>query len=201
MKLPVFILLWLSMAGCSLIPTRTSKSPTATINLPSGGGFTQTGDAQKPASVATTVTTSSLPVPAASSVTLDEKKPGILTFQLAAQSELKTETRTEKAEAPQAFTPPAPPSPKDEAAGKLKLWLGIGSVVGLAAGLFGLVRGWNFVMIGGGAVSAACLFGIFVEAHPALFAVIGIGAALAAVGPVIWHTVHKDNPLVNPPPA
>lgn len=73
-------------------------------------------------------------------------------------------------------------------------------MVGLAVGLFGLVRGWDFVMYGGGAVAGACAFALFIQAHPLVFVVIGIGVALKIVGPLLWHTKlkHHEN---KPDPA
>lgn len=198
MKTSLIIILLL-LAGCSLVPGLHTRPPAATITLPSGAQLGQSGDAQKPASVATAATVTTIPLPSSSLVILDEKKPGIVTLQLAAQSELKTETRSEKAEAPQAFTPPAPPTPVEISAGRVSVWFWCGIVAGVAAALFGLVRGWDMVMYGGGAVAAACGFALFVQAHPALIGIIGAGAALAVAGPYFWHTTHKDNPSINPP--
>jgi len=83
----------------------------------------------------------------------------------------------------------------------MKIWFWIGTLVGLAAGIFGLVRGWDLIMYGGGAIAAACLFAIFVQNYPWILAIIGIGAALAVAGPYLWHTKVKHLQGQTPPDA
>lgn len=188
----IIFLFALCLGACSLLPKKLAQPPAATITLPSGAAVTQTGDAQKPASVSTDTTTTTLPLPAGTEFVFDQKLPGVVTLRLSHDSALTTETKTEKAEAPQAFTPPAPPGPVELAAGKARLFYGGGLVVGLALGLFGLVRGWDMIMYGGGAVAAACGFAIFAQSHPVLIGIIGAGAALAVAGPALWHLKLKQ---------
>lgn len=174
-------------AGCKLLPERGPTPPAAAVILAGGAQLNQTGSAETPAKVTSDTVTSTVPVPAGSTLTLDEKEPGKFRFTFSKDSLIKLEARKESAEAPKAFTPPAPPTPLDVAAAESSRWFYVGLVAGAAAGLFGLVRGWDFVMYGGGAVAAACLFGIFVQKHPLILAVIGVGIALAVIGPTLWH--------------
>lgn len=186
------LLLLVGVSGCSSL-RRHATPPKAAIALTGGASIQQSGDAQVPAKLAVTSSARSLPLPAGSDIIFDEKL-GTFTLHLSHESTLKTETREEKAEAPQAFTPPAPPTPADEAAGKLHVWYGIGLVVGIAAGLFGLVRGWNMVMYGGACVAGGCALALFVQQNPLVFVLIGVGLLLKIAGPVLWHTVAKKLP-------
>lgn len=188
----------LVLVGFGCTAKRGATAPAAVVTLPSGAVLNQSGDAQAPASVSTTNTTTSTPVAAGTTVTIDPQKPGLFTFTLAKDGLIKTETRTEKAEAPRAFTPPAPPTLQDESEAKLLIYYRIGVVVGIAAGLFGLVRDYQLLMIGGGIVAAACLAALFIQKHPVLTALIGGGAALAVVGPALWHFHLKHLQLKQP---
>jgi hypothetical protein len=103
-----------------------------------------------------------------------------------------------------AFTPDKPPTIGEEKSAQADYWTTLGLRVGIAVGaalaIFGLVRGWDMVMYGGAAISGACLFGLFVQKHPTLLLIIGLGAALVVVGPIIWHTKLKRlAPATEPP--
>lgn len=188
------VILWAIAVLCSCSLNRKTQSPTATVTTPTGTVLTQTGDAATPASVSTKTATQTIVVPA-QSVVWQNDQTGQLQYRLAKDSVMTAVTKTEEAKAPQAFTPPAPPTPGEEADAKAKFWYRIGVAVGGVAGVFGLVRGWDWVMYGGGSVAAGCLFGLFVQSHPVLLIVIGLGAAVAIAGPVIWHTKLKNLPL------
>jgi hypothetical protein len=55
-----------------------------------------------------------------------------------------------------------------------------------------LVRGWDFIAYGGGAIAAGCFTGMALASVPAwLWAVFGVGATACIIGPVIWHTKLK----------
>lgn len=181
------------LAGCTT--ARRVVSPVARLITPSGVTVSQEGDAKTPAKVETNTATRTVPLPAGTSIIFDEKL-GTVTLQLSKDSTLRTETRIERAEAPQAFTPPAPPSPVEETAAKVHGWFWVGLVIGVAGALFGLVRHWDFVMYGGIAIAGGCAFALFVQAHPLVFVLIGLGVALKVVGPLVWHTKLKsDSPL------
>lgn len=190
------------LSGCATF--RKAVAPRATLSLSGGGKLEQSGDAQVPAKLAVSTSTNTLPLPSGSDLVFDQKL-GTLTLRLSHDSTLKTETREEKAEAPQAFTPPAPPTPKEEASGRMHIWFSIGLVIGVAAGLFGLVRGWDMVMYGGACVAGACAFALFVETNPIVFILIGVGLALKVAGPTLWHSILKKLPqsaipAIPPPP-
>lgn len=187
------VALWiLFVSGCSTL--RHIVTPAASVTTPTGAVLTQTGDAQVPASVSTKTATASIIVPAQSIVWKNEQT-GALEYRLAKDAPLTTVTRTEEAKAPTAFAPPAPPTPAELSDGKMVMFYRIGLVVGIAAALFGLVRDYTLVMIGGGCVAGACLFGLFVQSHPVLLIIIGLGVALKFVGPYIWHTQLKTLPI------
>lgn len=193
----IFALFFLCLpAGCAVgrhVVTPAARSTAGAASI------MQTGDAAKPAQAATNTQSASVPIPAGSTVVFNDKL-GTLAVTLSGETILHTETRTDTVTGPQAFTPPAPPTPTDEAKGKAALWLRIGLVVGIAAGGFGLVERWSLVALGGGSVAAACFLGLSIEAIPGwLWAVLGIGGALAVAGPIIWHT--KVKPAASPHPS
>lgn len=189
--LAVVLLLLMTCSGCALV--HRVLSPTATVTTPMGTVLTQTGDAQVPASVSTKTATQTMTLPAQSAVWVNAQT-GALEYRLSKDTPITTVTKTEEAKAPQAFTPPAPPTLADESEAKMVLFYRIGLCVGIAGALFGLVRDYTFVMIGGSCVAGACLFGLFVQSHPALLVIIGCGIALKFVGPYIWHTQLKNLP-------
>ncbi len=191
---PLFTLL----CGCSgLAKTFRAVAPAATIQTPSGAVLTQKGEAAQPATVTTSAANQSLTLPAGSVVWQDAKS-GALAYQLSKDSVLTSSAKAEHVEAPRAFSPPAPPSPAEisDAGSRRMFWAGL--VLGVAAALFGLVRDWPFVMLGGSVTAAACGVAIFVQTSPLIFALIGIGVLLKVLGPVLWHWKLK---AVEPAPA
>lgn len=183
------------LCGCASLP-REPKPPAATIAA-GGSSVTQTGTADVPARAEVMEESRSVPLPSGSELLIDERA-GTVSVRLSSATTLTSATRTERAEAPRAYQPRAPPTPSDLADGRATLLYRVGLAVGLALGVFGLVRGWDLVMYGGGAIAAACAAGLFVARHPTLFAVIGLGAALAVVGPIIWHAKLKRLPTPAP---
>lgn len=195
-------LTWGSLALCwtlALCGCATHRREASTIKAASGATVTAWGPVESPANVATNASVTTLPIPAGLTVTVDPEPVGAwdapavdvrkpMTVALAAPSELRIETRGEVVTAPKGYAPPEPPTPAQLADGRAVWLYRIGLVVGIAAALFGLVRGWDFVMYGGGVVAAACSVGLFAHSHPVLFAVIGGGIALAGAGVFIWHT-------------
>ncbi|MFA6287744.1 MAG: hypothetical protein WC661_10215 [Opitutaceae bacterium] len=153
----------------------------------------QTGPAQTPARAEAKDAAATFTAPAGSKVEFNEKL-GTYTVTLSGPAVIAMTAHTETATAPQAFTPPPPPTPSDQANGRAMWFYRIALFGGLAAGLFGLVRGWDFVMYGGGAIAAAALIGLFIASNPVLFAIIGGGVALAGAGVAIWHFKLKHLP-------
>ncbi len=180
------------MTGCSsLWRPALPKTPMVEVKE---GVVTTSGDAKVPAKVDTKKTDSVLTIPEGSRFEFNEKL-GTMSLVMAKAGQIAL-NRTETAiQGPVAFDPPKQPTVKELSEAKSDYWtalgLKLGLAIGVAAGLFGLVRGWDLVMYGGGCVAAACAFGIFVEKHPILLAVIGLGAAAAVIGPIIYHTKLK----------
>lgn len=95
---------------------------------------------------------------------------------------------------PTHYAPPAPATPAELADGNLKIWLTLGAVVGVAAGLFGVVRGWDFIAIGGACVAAASGVGLIASKIPSWVYIVGaVGATIAGAGWAAWH--FKIKPL------
>jgi hypothetical protein len=193
-----FLPILLILAACNTAPVRhIAESPAVTVS--EAGKVEVTGDAQAPSKVDTKKTDSKLPLPEGSRLEFNEKL-GIFSITLSKASEIAL-NRTETAvQGPVSFTPDKGPTVGEEAQAKADYWttLGLraGVVFGIAAALFGLVRHWDLVMYGGGTIAVGCLFGLFIQKHPVLLIIIGIGAALAGVGPILWHG--KIKKLANP---
>jgi hypothetical protein len=175
-------------------------APRARIDRPGLFQLYQDGLAQKPATATETTTQAAATVPPGVPVTAHPD--GSITWTTAAPLSVVT-TRTESAATgPAAFEPPAPATPTEEAAGLASLWMRLGLVAGIAAGVFGLVKGWDFVAWGGGAIAAGCVAGMALASVPPwLWLVFGVGAAACIIGPVIWHTKLKPKVASSPAPA
>lgn len=160
---------------------------------------TQAGAVRAPAIAESRESRRSIPLPAASQLLFDDSRPGLLALRLSQDSVLLESSTADRVSGPESFPPPSPPSPQEKARGKAVFWMWIGLPAGVVALLFGLVRNWDLVALGGGAVAGACALGLFVAAHPVLFAVAGVGVALAVVGPWLWHT--RIRPAIAAAPA
>jgi hypothetical protein len=192
------IVLLLAIAtGCATGRHAASRSPSATTTTPAGVTFKQTGDAATPATSTTTNGRSSFTIPAGVPVSI--LPDGTAAFTTPEPVTFSASFDTLRATGPQAFTPPAPPTPTDEAAGRASLWFRLGLAAGAALGIFGLVKGWDAVALGGGAVAAACLVALSLAAIPVwVWIALGVGAAAIVGGPALWHLRIKH---LTPPPA
>jgi hypothetical protein len=180
----------LTLSGCKTAPKRhIAVSPGVSVSQT--GQVELSGDAQAPAKVATKKTDSKIGLPEGSKLEFNEKL-GVFSITLSKASEIALNRSETDIQGAVSYTPDKGPTVGEEAEARATFWttLGLraGSVLGAAIAIFGLVRGWNFVMYGGAAVSLACLFGIFQQRHPVLMLVIGLGIATAIAGPVIYHT-------------
>lgn len=190
---PMIVLL----TGCQLFqkaaPVRhIAETPKVEVR---GGDVQVSGDAQVPAKVDTKKTDTVLPIPEGSTFVFNEKL-GTLTMTLAKATQM-TLNRTETAiEGPKSFTPDKGATIGEEKSAQADYWtlLGLraGVALGMAVAIFGLVRHWDLLMYGGGAVAAACLFGLFVEKHPLILIFIGLGVGACVIGPTIWHLKLKN---------
>lgn len=196
----LIILLAALLAGCAGWRSGRPDTPPRVAAAVGGLPFEQTGAAAVPATAASTTTTTAATIPPGVAVTAAPD--GSLTWTTAAPLAVVTTIRADTATGPAAFTPPAPPTPSDAAAGRASLLMRLGLVVGVALGVFGLVRGWDFVACGGGALAAGCVVGLSLAAIPAwLWVVFGIAAAACVLGPVLWHWKLKPTATAAPSPS
>ena len=196
----------LSLAGCQSgwwkkEPVRhIAESPSVVVS--DKGAVEIKGDSQVQPKVETKQSEATLILPGGSTFDFNERLGTVrLTLSKASQMALN---RTETAiDGPRSFVPDKAPTISEEKQAQSDYWVNLGMKAGLVLGaaiaIFGLVRGWDFVMYGGAALAAACGFGIFVEKHPTLLFIIGIGSALAVVGPIVWHTKLKPKQDTTPP--
>ncbi len=175
------------------------KSPiplpkTPEVQVSREGVVSLTGDSKVAPQVTTSRSDSVMPIPEGSTFVFNEKLGTmVLTVSKATQIALnRTETEVK---GPVAFDPPKQPTVKDISDAKADYWTTLGLRAGVFLGcclaIYGLVEQWKLLMIGGGCITAASLFGLFQQAHPVLLAVIGIGLALCFAGPYIYHTAVK----------
>ncbi|MCF3650162.1 hypothetical protein [Synoicihabitans lomoniglobus] len=184
------------LAGCSKVP-RSLKPAIASVTAGSTA-VQQSGAAEVPARAEVNETVRTVPVPKGSEIVTDADTGNLRV--IISEPTLLTETRrNEVSEAPQSFKPAAPPSPSDIANGRAVWFFRIGLGLGIALAVFGLVRGWDFVMYGGAAVAAGCGLSLFLQRNPLLAGLIGAGVLAAVVGPILWHWKLKRFPDVNAP--
>lgn len=148
------------------------------------------GDAAVAPKVDTKSSASKVTIPEASTIVFNEKL-GTMTLTFSKASEITVSKNETAIQGPVAFTPEKGPTVAEESKAKADFWtllgLRVGTAVGTALAVFGLVRMWNLVMYGGVAIAAACLFGLFVHSHPVLLLFIGLGVAAVVIGPTVWH--------------
>lgn len=169
-------------------PKQDKEASSSSIQL------NQSGDAKEPSSANQTSQSTSVPVPAGSIV--EVKPDGTTSIKTSAPTELRQErVETQLSTS----TPNAPPTISEQKDAEADFWtvVGLRAAVAAGVGLFivGLVRDWDLVAIGGGALAVAGLVGLFIQKHPTLFILVGAAAALCVVGPLIWK--FKIKPLVD----
>lgn len=179
--------------GCnSKLVRHIAESPSLTIGGPAP--VEMRGDTKVQPAVNTSQAVSRMAVPEGSRFEFNEKL-GVMSLVMAKASEIVVNRVQTAVKGPVAFEPDKGPTIGEEMEAKSDFWTSIGLKAGVFLGvslaIFGLVRGWDYVMYGGVAISIASLFGIFIQKHPALLLIIGIGTALAIAGPLIWHTKLK----------
>ncbi len=191
---PLVILMLVALSGCSSRSQYRHVAESPSVVVAPTGEVKMNGDAPVPAKVNTSQTNGIMSVPVGSVVVFDEKL-GTATLTLSKDTQIAVNRKETAVHGPVAFTPDKAPTISEElnakSDAKMKIWYGIGMAVGVALAIFGLVRQWDLVMYGGVAIAGACAFCLFVQTHPVLFAVIGLGVAAAVIGPIIWHTKLK----------
>ncbi|EIQ00213.1 hypothetical protein OpiT1DRAFT_04755 [Opitutaceae bacterium TAV1] len=172
------------LSGCS--NGRHKVTPPAATATAGSVLVSQTGDAARPATASADTAAAKLPIPAGSDITFTQR--GEVLVKLAAESILSLDTRRESATGPQAFTPPLPPSPADEAAGwrvKAYTWAALACIV--LAGLFAWRAHW-LAAICAGIAAAAC----HLLSSPAGLYAAGTLLVAAVVFVIAWHITQKQ---------
>lgn len=189
----VLITLLATLVGCQNKPVRHVAEPPS-LEVKPKGEVIMKGDSQVQPKVEIKKDEAVIKLPEGSTFDFNEKLGTIrLTISKASQMALN---RTETAiEGPKSFTPDKAPTIQEEKQAESDFLMDIGlksaMALGAAIALFGLVRGWDMVMMGGAAISLGSAAGVFLNRNPMLFMVIGAGAALLVAGPWLWHTKLK----------
>ena len=184
-----------ALTGCvfSQKPVRHVAESPSLVVAP-GGQVEMKGDTPVQPKVNTATGQSRITIPEGSRIEFNEKL-GTMTFWMPKAAEFVSNSTQTAIEGPSSFTPDKAPSVKEEMDAKSDFWtvLGLRSAValGVFAIIFGMVKDWNLVMYGGIGLAGAGLFGLFVQRHPILLAIMGIGVAAAVIGPTLWHTKIK----------
>lgn len=180
------------LAGCTNFRPALPKTPTIEVDYK--GSTNISGDAKTPGKVDTKQTDGIMTIPEGSRFEFNEKL-GTMSLVMAKASQMTLNRKETAIQGPIAFDPPKQPTVKELSEAKSDYWTSLGLkaglAIGVALGLFGLVRHWDLIMYGGACVAGGCAFGIFVEKHPVILMVIGLGVAASIVGPLIYHTKIK----------
>jgi hypothetical protein len=189
------------LSGCAtggVLPRIFRPAPaSARVTTEHGAAVEQRGVAQVPAKATVTTGTVSVPLPAATAVEIAPKT-GSVTFRLDKPTVATVTTRTEHAEAPRAFAPPASPTPSQlaEAGGVRNFWIASLACLALAG-----LSAWRAHFL------AAVCFGLAGVALPILARFFtsattwAIGAVLLAIGGALFVAWHILAPKLNPPRA
>lgn len=184
-----YLAILILLAGCKSAPQRhVAETPSVVVGQ--AGDVAMKGDTPNPAKVNTSTSESVMPIPEGSTFVFNEKA-GTLALTLSKATQIAVNRKETMVEGAVAFTPDKAPTLKEEKDAQSDYWVKLGLYaavfVGGGAAIFGLVRGWNLVMLGGGSTLGAGLFGLFIERHPLILVVIGVGVALKFAGPYLWH--------------
>jgi hypothetical protein len=183
-----------TLVGCQNKPVRhVAESPS--LEVKPQGGIVMKGDTPVQPKVETKKSEATITLPEGSTFDFNEKL-GIIRLTLSKAAQMAVNRTETHVEGPKSFTPDKAPTIQEEKRAESDFWTDIGMKVGMVLGgaiaLFGLVRGWDLVMLGGAAISGASMAGIFLSRNPGLFLLIGGGLALAMAGPYLWHTKLKN---------
>ena len=194
-RLSLLGILTLPLPGCAVVRRIWPATPVSSVTLGDDTRAESKGPAGSPASLSTTRTTSSLTLPAGSTLNLGGRStgepPGVASAvaTLAAPSALSVVTETKTA---QTATPPAPPSVADTArADALASFLRYFLFAGLACGLLAALAFYTQHYLAGICLAGAAVFlpvlAHFVSMHAAL--VVGVALVAVAVTLVlIWYS-------------
>jgi hypothetical protein len=114
MKHLILLVLIVTTTGCNTFKKKPI-SPFQSVNPT--GEIIQKGDSPNPGTVTTNKEQTNVSLPAGTTITFNEKL-GTYTLNLPSATVLSRSGTTVEAKGPTAFTPPAPPTPSDEAEGK-----------------------------------------------------------------------------------
>jgi hypothetical protein len=189
MKTAAWLLLALFLSlllGCQP-GRRTHREAAGTVTTgPAGVEVNQTGAAAKPATAARKQVRVETFIPPG--VEVSAWTDGRISWKTTAPQPVATTTTDESAAGPQSFTPAAPPTPSEEADGQARLYAWLAIIIGGAAGIFGAVRAWPMVGIGGGCVAAAGVAVVALGSIPEwVWTVLSVGLVVAVAGPLIWR--------------
>lgn len=182
-------------SGCSTL--RKVISPSSASTTPGGVTLTQTGDAVKPATVSTETETKTVPLPAGTDVIFDEKLDTV-TLRLSKDSTLLSSKKTELATGPQAFTPPAPPTPAELATGanKSRTWYFSAGLAVLGALFIYRTHIKAGVICFAGAVAYPIVQNLIDDASAHLVLVACVAVAIALFW--AWHLIQDQQPPAPP---
>lgn len=188
------ILLCLILSGCSRLAfwSALPKTPETKVTTPTGANVTMTGDAKTPSKVDTNVTVSSLQLPSGQNIRFNASL-GTYDFTLSQPTTIETKATNTKVEGGIAYDPPKAPTLSEVKTETRKTWLYIAGFIGCAAALYGLIKDWHVVMVGGLCVAGAAVVGITISDYPWILPVICVAAGFAVAGPYIWHVLGHKN--------
>ncbi len=188
----LFVLFVGHFVGCSTV--KPPKPPAATVTMPSGAQLEQTGAAEVPATVTTATEIRSVPLPAGTALVFDEKA-GTVTVKLSRDSNLTETITSERAEAPRAFTPSAPPTAAQLAQADGVRWFYAAALLGVVAAGLLVWRGHILAAVLVGAGSAALpILARFYSSAVALPLAAGLVCAGVAVF-AAWHILNRRHAL------
>lgn len=172
-------------SGCALGPRAVTPTARSTAGA---AQIHQTGDAAQPATATSDTTAATVPLPAGSVVSFAAD--GSMSAKLSGESIFRAEARRDAVTGPQAFTPPAPPTPSALAAGRrtiLYTYAALACIV--VAGLCAWRAHWLAAILAGIAAAACHLL-----SSPAGLYAAGVLVAGAACFVAAWHITRRQSP-------
>jgi hypothetical protein len=175
-------------AGCS---TRRGEAPRATSQA-GAASVGQSGDAATPATATATSSTVEATIPPGVQVTAHPD--GAITWRTVAPLTITTTRTNDRATGPASFTPPAPPTPADEARGFGVRAFYLAAIACVLAAAFCVWRAYPLAAICFGAAAIALpVLATFFSTMSATVA--GVGFVCIALGLVTAYLLTKKRPI------
>ena len=177
------------------MPWKSKPAPPAlSVTTEGGTRILASGDSPVAPKVGSLASRTAFRLPVGQAFSFDAQTGKVEVLKLSKDTDVVTTSEKLDIEGQHSFTPPAAPTIAEVKNEQRKSWMYISFFVGICAGIFGLIRDWHLVMLGGVVVAGASVVGLFVVSHPIVTYILIGGVTLALTGPYLFHIMKVKTP-------